>query len=141
MSEQSCRLIVNERAAGRCEVCGRPGESIHHRVKQGQGGLWEPSNTVRLCGDGTRRCHGWIEQHPNHAKALGLWLHSRATPADWPMYVRPAMFPRGWWKADNDGMWIPAPPPDGYEEQPEVAAAIAALTAARIPSDTHVWKP
>lgn len=134
-NEQKCRAVVNERAAGRCEVCGRQGESIHHRVKAGQGGQWAPSNTVRLCGDGTRRCHGWLEAHPLHAKALGLWLPPTATPADWPMYVRPAMFTRAWWKADDDGMWIPTDPPDGYEDQPEVAAAIAALHRSRIPSE------
>ena len=77
-----CRPIVDARAglgaidAARCEKCGDYGIglSMHHRKKRGQGGSWAPSNIVVVCGDGTRGCHGWIEQNPTAANAEGWHL-------------------------------------------------------------------
>ncbi|WP_280420058.1 HNH endonuclease [Nocardia carnea] len=75
MSESTGRSIVNERCWGRCERCGRPGQTtIHHRRKKGQGGLWAPSNLLALCGHGTAGCHGWVEANPTAAHEAGLWL-------------------------------------------------------------------
>lgn len=136
-SEAKGRAIVYERSQGRCEVCQRPADTFHHRVKHGQGGTWDPANGLHLCGDGTRFCHGWIEANPAHAMTLGLWLPHGSDPAAWPAYLRPTMWPRGWWRPDNDGCWGFAHPPEGYDTRPEVAAAIAALQLGRDLDETR----
>jgi len=128
--EAAARKIIYARSGGVCEICGRRAESIQHRTNRSQGGTWAPSNLLHLCGsggEGRSRCHGWLTVSPTYARALGLGsLPAGCDPADWPMYVRPSMFPRGWWRADDLGMWIPALPPD-----PEPLAAIQALAAVR----------
>lgn len=128
-SETRGRAIVYERSQRRCEVCGRPAASVHHRNKEGR--IWSPGNLLSLCGDGTRYCHGWIEHHPKHARALGLWVPRVIDPLTVPMYVKPAAFLRGWWHADDEGMWHwlddNAPPDDEPRRD-----AVAALTAARL---------
>jgi len=60
MNETRCRAIVKGRSGGCCEMCGAPAESMHHRKNRSQGGKWEPSNIVQLCGDGSRKCHGML---------------------------------------------------------------------------------
>ena len=132
MTEQAGRAIVYARSQGRCELCGRAADTFHHRVKRSQGGTWDPANGLHVCGDGTRYCHGWIEAHPAHAMALGLWLPRGTNPAAWPAWLRPTMWWRGWWYADNDGCWTwdasrslhPTPPE-------EVTAAYRALVIDR----------
>ena len=131
MSEQAARAIVYARSQGRCEVCGNySAQSVHHRMKEGR--PWEPANLLHICGDGTRGCHGWIENHPTHAQALGLWLRRGVDFTVWPAWLHPTMWWRGWWLLDNDGCWswehgrslstaVPA----------DVAAAIDAICAAR----------
>ncbi|UQS95194.1 HNH endonuclease [Pseudanabaena phage Pam4] len=126
-SEQRGRAIVHARSyGGLCEVCGRPGHSLQHRVKAGQGGTWDPANLLRVCGDGTRYCHGWIEANPRHAMALGLWLHAVDDPTTVPAYIAPPALPRGWWLLDSDGMYLWVSDQDAYN-----AAAGPALTALR----------
>lgn len=90
MSEQETRALVRERSGGMCEVrvkdvCRGQGESMHHRNKSGQGGLWTPANILHTCGDGTRGCHGWIEAHPALARRRGLWLFRGQVPHSSPV--------------------------------------------------------
>lgn len=128
-SEANGRAVVYARSGGLCEVCRRPAASVHHRVKRGQGGTWNPANLLHLCGDGTMWCHGWIEGHPQHALALGLWLLNGTDPLTRPAYLHPWMWWRGWWFLHEDGCveWTePAPEPA------VLGPAIAALTAARL---------
>lgn len=130
-SEAVGRAIVYERSQRRCEVCTRPAESVHHRMKDGR--PWDPANLLSLCGDGTRRCHAWIEQHPRHAMLLGLWIPRGATYLNIPAYLSPAMWWRAWWIPDNDGCWTYADqPPADHPDTPARLEAIAALTAARL---------
>lgn len=79
MNETTCRAIVLRRsgfgdaAMSRCERCGSSEQgSMQHIVKRSQGGGWTPSNIVRLCGDGTRGCHGWAEANPRDAQRDGF---------------------------------------------------------------------
>lgn len=124
MNEQACRVIVYQRSQGRCEVCGRPAESVHHRNKQGR--VWTPDNTLHLCGDGTRFCHGWLEAHPDYAIALGLWVPRAIDPATRPAYCWPTMFRPDWWFPQPDGCWGFTDPPDH-----DYADALQALRDAR----------
>ena len=129
MSEAACRAIVYERSQRTCEVCGRAAASVHHRNKQGR--HWTPGNTLSLCGDGVRFCHGWIEANPAHAMALGLWVPRAVDPLTVPMYVKPAMFLRGWWYAADDGTWTWLDDHAPATDQ-DRAAAVRALTVARL---------
>lgn len=105
MKERNCRPIVTARADGFCERCGvhasARGLTLHHRVKRGQGGPWDPRNCVMLCGHGTTGCHGWVENNPNAAEAEGF-------------HVRP-------W---NDPNTVPIKRWDRYLGQPELVYLI-----------------
>lgn len=80
MKEKPCRQIAKQRSGQRCERCSQYGlTTLHHRKKRGQGGMWDPTNCVMLCGHGTTGCHGWVEHNPNAAEVEGFhvrpWLH------------------------------------------------------------------
>lgn len=87
LNENQCRSLVLARSGGRCERCGGIGRSYHHRKKRGQGGEWDPTNIVRLCGTGTTGCHGWVEEHPNEAQTQGFhvrpWERPDEVPVKW----------------------------------------------------------
>jgi hypothetical protein len=130
LSETAGRAIVYERSQRRCEVCGRPAASVHHRMKEGR--PWDPANLLSLCGDGVAYCHGWIEAHPTHAQALGLWLPRGADYTAWPAWLHPTMWWRGWWFLDNDGCWRWDPARSLHPSPPaDVTAAIRALVLDR----------
>lgn len=83
---------MRERSGGMCEarikgVCRGPGESGHHRNKQGQGGLWTPANVVHVCGSGTTGCHGWVEANPATSRRRGLWLFRGQVPHETPVQL------------------------------------------------------
>lgn len=107
VTEAVGRPIVNARATAgsgtRCELCGRPGDSVHHRLKAGRD--WSPCNTLRLCGSGTTGCHGAVEAEPTAALSLGLWLPSTADPSTEPAVCHPAVLWLAWWLPARDGTW------------------------------------
>lgn len=81
--EHATRQLVAERSGGWCEICGvMRSESIHHRRNQSQGGPWTASNCVAACGDGTRKCHGWVTTHPADAAAEGWHLRHGEDPLE-----------------------------------------------------------
>lgn len=75
--------IVDARAGGRCERCGRAVlvANHHHRLLRSQGLLDAPSNLVRLCGSGTTGCHGWVHANPADATLAGYIVRSGGEPA------------------------------------------------------------
>lgn len=75
------RRLVETRCGGRCERCGTAGYTVHHRRKRSQGGSWDASNLLALCGSGTTGCHGWVEAHPKAAHEQGFWLFEGETSA------------------------------------------------------------
>lgn len=101
------RRIVRERCGGRCERCGAPGPTIHHRRKRSQGGTWCPSNLIALCGGGVTGCHGWVEANPAAAHAAGLWLRHGENAAERPVWVGEHA---GGQRVllDPEGMYLPA---------------------------------
>lgn len=66
------------------DICRGPGESMHHRNKVSQGGLWMPSNILHVCGHGTIGCHGFIEANPASSRRKGLWLYRGQDPSRTP---------------------------------------------------------
>lgn len=102
--EHEARALIDARSwGGRCELHGGLGSNVHHRNKEGR--QWVASNLLRLCGSGTTGCHGWIESHPEHAMALGLWVPREQDPAVVPMFCAPIQFALDWWLPDDAGMW------------------------------------
>lgn len=87
MKEREARRIVAQRCGGRCERCGAPEYTIHHRRKKSQGGPWTPSNLLAVCGHGTAGCHGHIEANPTWAHDRGLWLRAGESPAETPVML------------------------------------------------------
>lgn len=57
------RMAVFEREDYRCRCCGRPAKSMHEIVPRSLGGAVSLENSVALCGDGVRGCHGKIQRH------------------------------------------------------------------------------
>ena len=69
---------VRQRSRGLCEarvpgICLGRATNYHHRLPEGQGGVWAPVNLMHVCGSGTTGCHGWIEHNRGEARRLG-WL-------------------------------------------------------------------
>jgi hypothetical protein len=59
-----------------CVICeDARSQSAHHIVKRSQGGDDVLANTVGVCGDGVRGCHGRLEaREVNALRALGFYL-------------------------------------------------------------------
>lgn len=110
MNEKQCRSIVYERSGQLCERCcaGRV-RSVHHRKKRSQGGLWEPSNCVLLCGTGVQGCHGWVEHNPSTAHAQGFHVRPWEQPGEVPLYWRLSQ----WVLLTNDGGMVDVPTGSG----------------------------
>lgn len=100
MNERTARRVIAERCGGRCERCGAPEYTVHHRRKRSQGGTWCPSNLLALCGSGTTGCHGWVENNPTAAQALRFWLRAGQPSETTPVWL---------W-----GRWVLLQPDGGY---------------------------
>lgn len=109
ISEGRCRAVVSERSQGLCEarldvpgVCRGVAESKHHRRHVSQGGLWQPSNVVDICGHGTIGCHGYLEHNPATGRRLGLYLFTGSLPASTPARLSFRGM-TGWYLLADDG--------------------------------------
>lgn len=94
--ENLARELVEARAQGRCEGCGRPGRcEWAHRVGRAQGGPWSAANGLWLCGDltGGRApttgggCHPWSHSSAGRAvcEARGWILRRIDDPLSVPV--------------------------------------------------------
>ena len=95
------RMVVRDRAGGRCELCGvvlHDGaswvavHSVHHRLPRGMGGsrradVHAPYALLLLCGSGTTGCHGRVESNREAAYAAGTLVRQSADPATVPVIV------------------------------------------------------
>lgn len=58
------RSYVFAREREICRCCRiRRAESMHELVPRGVGGKRSKTNSVAVCGDGTRGCHGFLQRH------------------------------------------------------------------------------
>ena len=88
--------LIRARSGGLCEVCGRRAESTHHRKPRGMGGSKDPAahspaNLLRVCGDGTRGCHGMIESDRAGSYGNGRLLRRSESPTDVPVLLHPGL--------------------------------------------------
>lgn len=82
--ERRARLIVRERSGGMCEADGQHrATDWSHRVAEGQGGPWCPSNGLHLC----RAHHRWAHHNPAAAGELGWILLSTDNPLEMPALI------------------------------------------------------
>lgn len=100
--------LIRARSGDLCEVCGRQAESTHHRTPCGMGGSKDPAahspaNLLRVCGDGTRGCHGMIESNRTVSYGTGRLVHQGDSPTDVPVLLR-----HGWVLLTEDGQYISA---------------------------------
>ena len=101
--------LILTRSGDLCEVCGRRAESTHHRKPRGMGGSKDPAahsaaNLLRVCGDGTRGCHGMIESNRTASYENG-WLLRRGEP---PTCV-PVLLRNRWTLLTEDGQYTEVP--------------------------------
>ncbi len=101
--------LIRERSGGLCEVCGRRAESTHHRKRGGMGGSKDPAarspaNLLRVCGDGTRGCHGMIESNRTVSYENGRLVRQGDSPTDVPVLLR-----NRWTLLTEDGQYTEVP--------------------------------
>ena len=101
--------LIRERSGGLCEVCGRRAESTHHRKPRGMGGSQDPAahspaNLLRVCGDGTRGCHGMIEADRTGSYGHGWLLRRGELPTCVPVLLR-----NRWTLLTEDGQYTEVP--------------------------------
>lgn len=114
--QRDARVLVDLRDGQSCRRCGRSvhgqPSSIHHRIPRGAGGcalVDRPSLLVRVCGDGVRGCHGWIEQHRTEAEQSG-WILPKLNPHIDPE-TEPILTADGWVTLDDTGEITPCSAP------------------------------
>lgn len=100
---RQAREVAWERDNGWCVLCGRTGESVHHR--QGRGGKipHRLSNLITVCGDGTRGCHARIHQNPAASYAAGTMVPRNGIRTTTGTPIKTT---RGWILLADDGSYI-----------------------------------
>lgn len=107
MNIASQRKALAGRSNGICEVCGRASATnAQHRKNRSQGGSWDLSNLLHVCGSGTTGCHGLIHANPLKSYANGWSIRQALTPADMPALVFTPLGRVYVWLRD-DGTWVP----------------------------------
>jgi hypothetical protein len=102
LSVPKAREMLYDRSAAVCEVCGRArGTNAQHRKNRSQGGTWELSNLIHVCGSGTTGCHGYIHAHPTESYACGWSVRQANTPREMPALLTGPYGPRYMWLHDD----------------------------------------
>ncbi len=60
---KAIKRAVQERDHHTCRVCGKLAQSTHEIHSQGAGGKVSLENSIAVCGDGTRGCHGKLQRY------------------------------------------------------------------------------
>ena len=86
---QRCRAAYIEQVHGLCEICGRPGLIVHHKIKLSPANIDNPDitlswdNLMYLCQD----CHNAI--HGEHREALrdGIFFTAEGDVVEAPLKI------------------------------------------------------
>lgn len=66
------RIYVQGRERRWCRCCRRRhGQSMHEIVPKSRGGTVSKTNSMWVCGDGTTKCHGFLQRHEIEAITQG----------------------------------------------------------------------
>jgi len=107
MNTAKARQMLAARSNGVCEVCRRArATNAQHRKNRSQGGTWDLSNLIHVCGSGTTGCHGAIHANPLKSYANGWSVRSCFAPADMPALLW-TPFGRIYVWLRDDGSWDP----------------------------------
>lgn len=88
MNPTKARKLLTRRSGGRCEICGRrPATNAQHRKNRSQGGSWDLSNLIHVCGSGTTGCHGDIHARPETSYANGWSVRQALKPSAIPAWL------------------------------------------------------
>lgn len=60
---KAVKRAVQVRDQHTCRVCGKASESTHEIHSLGAGGKVSLKNSIAVCGDGTRGCHGKLQRY------------------------------------------------------------------------------
>lgn len=105
---RAVRAYVFERERGICRCCGwMPAESMHELRPRSLGGKVSRDNSVAVCGDGVRGCHGKLQRHEityrfDRHRSADYWIAfknvwgdgtERASDASAPVRITPARTP------------------------------------------------
>lgn len=91
MTVSEVREYVFARERNICRCCRkRPAESMHEIVFRSQRGKVSKKNSIAVCGDGVRGCHGFLQRHeievsetPMGAESTLWFLVVTPLAADW----------------------------------------------------------
>jgi 5-methylcytosine-specific restriction endonuclease McrA len=67
---QDMRSLVKARDRGRCRVCSKPGNQVHHLIYRSRGGKHHPNNGVWVCNQCQQDIHAklivvaWVGDNP-----------------------------------------------------------------------------
>lgn len=101
MNSTKARKLLAQRSGGLCEICGKRATNVQHRKNRSQGGGWDLSNLLHLCGTGTTGCHGYIHANPDRSYANGWSVRQAMNPVDSPAFLRTAYGQQLVWLHDD----------------------------------------
>lgn len=85
--EREIKRAIRERDHDLCRCCGwREAESVHELKPKGMGGSQTAvsfKNSIAVCGDGVRGCHGFLQRHEitfrfDRHRSADYWIAFRA---------------------------------------------------------------
>lgn len=101
-AEKAAKDTVKARSGGVCEIqvpgrCTGRARDFSHRIREGQGGPWSPTNGLHAC----RACHEWTHRWPIAAR-VKRWALKTTDRLDKPVLYRGA-----WALLGEDGSVTP----------------------------------
>ena len=102
MTVAEVREYVFGRERRLCRCCRkRPGESMHEIIFRSQLGKVSPANSICVCGDGVRGCHGLLQRHQ-----IEVYGASETPNAEQTLVFRPVTLTARDWLALDPGQEI-----------------------------------
>lgn len=89
--QRNTRDYIFGRERNRCRCCRfRQADTMHEIIFRSRGGKVNCANSIAVCGDGVRGCHGFMQRHeigvemePEGAEGTLMFTATSAAAADW----------------------------------------------------------